>query len=300
MKKGILFLIIASCCYGVPQTLAKLTLDLGYNTQTLLIFVCTFGSIVSFLGTRVKKVSLKLTRKQFLHVSTVGAVFFAITTTLVTAACNYISPGAVIMLHFIYPIAVMLIMTVVFKERATKFKMLAIPCAIIGVACFSDFSGGTGNAFIGVLLALISGFTYAVYVIANDKTTIKDIDGFVLSFYIYFLWGIAMLLFTAVTGSFTWNPVPESFLYLFGYAVFMLGGVYFIAAGIRITGATTGALINMGEPMAGMIVSTIVFRDPITALTVVGCILILSSVFITAWADRMKEKQELARQSQNE
>lgn len=293
MKKGIVFLVLASCCFGAPQTFAKLALNLGFNTQSFLICVCLLGCSISFAATRVRKVSLKVTKKQLLYVSTLGAIFFAATSTLITSACRYISPGVAQMVHFVYPIVVMVVMAAVFNEKITKIKMLAIPCALLGVLCFADFSGGSENGMlIGIGLAFLSGFTYAVYVIANDKSCIKELDGFVLTFYIYLVWGLAMAAFALATQSFQWNPVPQSFAYMLGYSVFMLGGVYFIAAGVKRTGATTGALINMLEPMASMIISTIVFRDPIGILTAVGCLFILSSVFITAWAGKIEEQKK--------
>ncbi|NCB63256.1 MAG: hypothetical protein EOM52_06515 [Clostridia bacterium] len=73
---------------------------------------------------------------------------------------------------------------------------------------------------------------------------------------------------------------------VYGMAVFNqvgnIAAVVLFALGIRGTGASTGAVINMLEPAVSMVASTLLSHDPLTAPMVLGYVLVLSSVFLVA------------------
>ena len=87
-------------------------------------------------------------------------------------------------LHFVYPVLVTVGCVLIFKEGITVKKVLALLCGAAGTLLFlKNFSAGSGSGA-GIFLALLSGLFYSVHMIVMDKSGIKNMYYFKLSFYL--------------------------------------------------------------------------------------------------------------------
>ena len=57
-----------------------------------------------------------------------------------------------------------------------------------------------------------------------------------------------------------------------------MGAVVLFAFGVRVTGASTGAVINMLEPAVSLLSGILIFHDLLTPSALAGCGLILLSL----------------------
>lgn len=97
-------------------------------------------------------------------IGTLGGV----TTLLLFTAFTYIASGIATILHFTYPVYVAIGSVWLLNKKMTKGKTIALVLSVLGVVFISDLSGDKAGT--GILLALLSGLTYAGYVIFLEKT----------------------------------------------------------------------------------------------------------------------------------
>lgn len=77
-------------------------------------------------------------------------------------------------LYFLYPSFVVLPGVIYYKEHWTKAKVLSLILATIGILTSIEFSGQT--SFFEIFLVILSGVTYAFYILYSDKSGLKKMD----------------------------------------------------------------------------------------------------------------------------
>lgn len=202
------------------------------------------------------------------------------TDYLLNVAYTMIPVGFTTMIHFFYPALVTMIMVVLFRENFTWKKLGAIVISIIGLALISggDFSGKK----IGIVIALMTAFTYAFYMIANDKTSARNVPLMVRSFYLNMFVVLTAIITNMVTKKAV-LPVGAVNIGLSAMVGVMLClAIVMLNAGISRLGAGKASFINMLEPITSLVVSTIVFKYTISLMAILGALLIIGSLILVA------------------
>jgi len=90
-----------------------------------------------------------------------------------------------------------------------------------------------------------------------------------------------------ITGDFTLALKPFAWIMavIMALAISFLG-VFFYQKGARVVGSQNAAILSTFEPITSLVVGAAVYGEAVTAASLLGSLLILSSVVITA---KMKE-----------
>lgn len=283
MRKSTLFVIVASVIYGVLPCLTKIATTM-VNPQTFILVGHSAGVVIVGFILRAQRQRVWLGWKLAAKVILAAGIPFVGTTLLLTAAYQLIAAGVSTMIHFIYPVFVMVTMMIFFHEPVSGRKILASGAALLGLLFIVTGSGAAGgsNRLIGMLCALASGVTYGSYVIANEKSFVAKLNVFVLLFYMLAFSTAVMAAVTVVTGGVAVCESPMPYILALVNQVGNISAIVLFALGVRSVGASTGAIVNMLEPAVGMLASTLVFRDPLSVSMVLGCALVMSSIFLVA------------------
>ena len=84
----------------------------------------------------------------------------------------------------LYPVLVTAGCVLIFREGITIKKVLALLCGAAGTVLFLEhFSAATGSGT-GIFLALLSGLFYSLHMVVMDKSGLKNMHYFKLSFYL--------------------------------------------------------------------------------------------------------------------
>lgn len=180
--KGTIAGVVAAVCYGTNPLGAKFLYADGINTNTVLTH--RFGIAMVILGIIMlaKKMSFKITKREFGILASLGALF-AVSSMTLYSSFLHMDAGIASTLLFVYPMMVALIMTICFKEKLTWVTVVSILLAFAGVFLLNGANGeGTLNA-IGVILVMVSSLTYAVYIVIINRTQIK-MPSIKLTFYV--------------------------------------------------------------------------------------------------------------------
>lgn len=280
MKKGVFAVIGASFLYGIMPVITKNVLMEGLNSAST-VFYRLFGAFIfSFIYIKFKGLSLKITARQKLQLAFFGTVGFGATAALLTVAYEHIPTGLGTMLHFTYPLFVTLIMWAVFKEKPNTVKIISCIMAFAGLGLMADFSR---LSMVGIITAICSGITYAIYVVSNKKGNFSSLDGVVVIFYVS---GFASIFFGIKALAARQLMLPPSVKSVFTIAFISLFctvvALGLLTFGIRTLGASTAAVLNMLEPITSVFAGLIVYKETLSLTGALGCALVVFSSLVVA------------------
>ncbi|GAA0716655.1 EamA family transporter [Clostridium malenominatum] len=282
--KGIFFAMFSSAAFGLMPILAKFAYKYGINSITLVFLRFFFAWIVILPILMWRKTDLKLTKKELIAVGFTGIFTYGATSLMLFISFSYISGGLAMTMHFIYPVVVTLISIIFFKEKLYWKKAIALILSSIGVFLLV-YNGEIQLNFAGVFFAMVSGISYSLYIVSIDRSSLRNIDSFKLTFYLSIAASISIFIFGKSTGDL--NLKLDFRCYVLALLIAIIATV--IAAtvfqiGIKIIGASNASILSTFEPTVSMILGVIVLKEVVNFKIIIGCILILSSVILIAKA----------------
>lgn len=284
MGLGVLYIAGASLIFGCMPTVNKYVMLSGVTAECLTFYIQVLIGLGALVAAKCRGVSIKVTGRQLAQLMLVGALGMGATTYLVNGAALHIPVGLATVLHFLYPTIVSVAMVVLFRQRLTIFKLLAILCSIAGMVLITNLGGEEGSLqWTGILLAIASSLTYSFYMISNEKGEVSQLP--LLVKLIYSALGSSILFGALVArgGTLSLPDTIPATLMTVGYCgIGSLISYYLITGGIRLIGASAASFVNMLEPVTSVVVSAVVYREDLGLSMVIGMILILSAVLVVA------------------
>ena len=280
MTKGKLFLVLSAFFYGVLPVFASVAYRGGINGVTL-SFLRSFISVpVLYTMIRADKKSLHLTRKQLCDVIKLSVIGGALPIVLLYLSYNFISTGLATTLHFVYPLVIVLLSAIIYREKMSRITLCAVLLVTIGIFMFTDLNVNASKT--GIIFALLSGIFYSFYVIYIDRSGLDRMDYIVLTFYIMLIMSVAIFIFGVVVGgiSFDFKPISWSMATIVSL-VTTLGATPLLQMGIRYEGASTAGIISSVEPITTIILGAVFLGEIIGTGQIIGGALILFGVFLS-------------------
>ena len=181
-------------------------------------------------------------------------------------------------LHYVYPTFVLLAGAIFFHERITPIKALCFVLCTMGI--FFLYSPEAESNLSGIILALLSGNVFAFYILWLEKSGLKSLYPFKLSFYLEMATSGIMLIINLLVGTFTISMTPLAWLSVIAQSsVFLLANVLF-QIGVREIGGQRAALLSTFEPITSIVLGVLFLHEPFGVKAAVGMVLILASVFL--------------------
>ena len=288
LLKGYIFAILSAVIYGLMPLMATHIYADGVNAMTLVLLRNLLAlpalAILAFCQQKTLKVPVK---------SLGGTVFLAafgccITPVLLFSAYNYIPSGTVTTIHFVYPAVVVLIGILFLKKKAQLGTILSLALCVGGIALFykpgADFHWG------GAGIALLSGVTFAVYVVLLPVLRHKDVTGFLFTFYVALCSAVMMAVVCFATGQLA---LPQS---LTGWGLCTLfalgvtcGAVVLFQQGTFLIGPEKASILSTFEPITSVVVGVAFMEEVIGFRDYLGIVLVLAASVLIAVMD-MKKK----------
>ena len=276
---GVLAAILSAALFGSTGILGKLSYSGGSNGVTLAFLRSAFAVPVLFLLLKRGRISLKLSRAEITALLKVGILGPAATTVLLYSSYEYISVGLATVLHFLYPVVVMVTGLVCFRERVRFAKILAVVMGFVGVLCSLDDLGQI--RITGIVLALLSSVSYTVYMVGVERTALSRMHHFKLSFYVGILSMVVSSVYGLASGSLTLRLTPAAWGASFLVSMLVsVGAVTLFQMAITRVGASTTAILSTLEPITSLILGGLILSEPFSVSKGIGCVLILTSVVL--------------------
>ena len=208
-----------------------------------------------------------------------SAFLYAATSLLLTKSYLYIPSGLATTLHFLYPVLVTLLMVTFFKDKVSVSIIIATIMAIGGVYLLSGSEGGTLNST-GLALALTTVLTYASYIVGINKSSVSDMDGLKLTFYVL-LSGAFIFLLNLIVNREMLTPIPSweigVDLILLALVPTLISDLTLILA-VQHVGSTTTAVLGCMEPLTAVIMGVLFLGESCNFIQSIGICIILIAV----------------------
>lgn len=277
--QGVLYVVVSAILFGINPSLQKIILLQGVTPMALIGISYSVVAVLSLGACRIRRENLRIEKQQIIQLLAMGAFGMGGTSFLLNTAYNYLPVGLVTILHFLCPTFVCVAMSLIFKEKFTWKKAVAILLSIGGLSLIQ--STGSGYSATGVLIAIGSAITYAMYFILNERGISGNLSQQVKLFYIASGVATPYTLLAALAGN-TFPPDSRTFLMNILVGIFYTFSIGFLNTGIRKIGAVKASFISILEPITSVLLSTILFSDQLGKETIIGCCLIISAIlFIT-------------------
>jgi drug/metabolite transporter (DMT)-like permease len=261
---GILGVIAASVLWSTAGFLIKLV-----NWSPIPI-----AGIRSLIAAILIFIYLKKPKFTFSKAQITAALAMAATMFLFVTANKMTTAANAILLQFTAPIYVALLSSFILKEKVRRLDWLVIAVVLGGLSLFFLDDMTTGN-LIGNLLAILSGFTMAVMIIAlRLQKDGSPVESTLLGNCITF---VVALPFIATA------PMPDmnSIMGLVLLGIFQLGLAYILFANaIKHVTAVEGTLLNVVEPLCNPIWVFLFIGEVPTGNALIGGIIVLTAVTV--------------------
>lgn len=296
---NIFLVIIGSIAYGFLPIFVKNIIPYGYSSISIVFYRYLFTSIALFIIIIIRKnnlknnlennfkISFKINQRQFLELFIFSISGLGLTFYLLSQALLYISAGLTNMIHFGYPVVVIILMAIIYKEKINRLKILSIFSSVIGIFLLTKIVAIESiESFKGIIYALITTITYGSYIIANKKSSFANLDTMVSLFYMSLI--ISIAFFTA--GILTKDLQLLNNIYVFYnfIAISLLCTVFSLGLllyGVKNLGSSLASILNMFEPTTTVIASAFIYYEKLTINIIIGSVLIILSTVFMIFSD---------------
>lgn len=279
-------IFLANTIFGLGVPVTKLLLDswvtpMGYMASRSL-GACILFWIIAALMPREK-----VERRDLLTILAGGLMGFVVSQSLTAWALDYTSPVYFSLIATLTPIAVMLCAALTIGEKITTMKAVGVLLGIAGavlMVLMSQSLGSGRNDLIGILLAILSVLTWAVYLIITRNVAEKYSPVTQMK-YVFLISAIVTVpialpelplnaLYTAAWG---WDGALEMAFIVVGATAL---GYFLIPFAMRYLQATTVSIYTNLQPIIASFVAIALGQDQLTWDKPVAAALVLLSAYI--------------------
>ena len=232
-------------------------------------------------GLRKKAAGAKLPPGVMPRLVITGAMI-GINWMLLFEAYNHTTVAVATLCYYMQPTIVVLLSPLIFRERLTFRRALCAAVSIVGMVLVSGvIGGGQVGSLKGILLGLGAACFYASVIIMNKK--LPETDAHQRTTVMLLSAGIVMLPYLLATGGFNADGLNmTSVLLLLVLGIFHTGIAYALyfgsMDGLRVQ---TIAVFGYIDPVAALLFSALLLREPLSPLSVVGAVMIIGSAIIS-------------------
>ena len=283
LVKGYLFIIASALIFGCMPLGAKFIYAEGGNSLSLVFLRnCLAIPVLAFLA-KSQGHSLRIERSALLEISIIAVMGCCVTPVLLFASYNYLASGTATILHFINPVMVVVGGILFLREKVRKNVLLCVLICTVGICLF--YNPGEPIDLRGSALALLSGVTYAAYILLLSVSKHKEISGFKFSFYITVICSFVLLLVCLASGQLTFPVTLRGWLLSIVFSLSLcVGAVVLFQQGTFLIGGQRAAILSTVEPITSIFVGVLVFQETITVRTAFGSLLVvLASILIAVF-----------------
>lgn len=290
--KGILYAAVSSSTFGLAPFFSLTLLLAGFSAFEVLSYRWGVATIALTLFGWCSGCSFRLEKKDFLVILLLS-LLRAVTSFSLLIAYQNIATGVASTIHFMYPLAVSLVMMYFFQEKKSLWVMFAVFMSLLGAALLSsgELEAKNGDTIIGLVAACVSVFSYAGYIVGVRMTRAVRINSTVLTCYVmglgtvlYFIGALTTSGLRLVADGYTW-------LIILGLALpaTAISNITLVRA-IKYAGPTLTSILGAMEPLTAVVIGIFVFKELFTLNSAIGIILILLAVSVVIFRKQKNER----------
>ena len=281
---GPLLIILAGVFWGSMGIFVRKLGTYGFSSVQIVSIRVTLAAVAFSILLLVKdrsgfRISLK-DLPLFLGLGFGSILFF---TVCYFTAITMMPLSTAAILLYTSPIWILLMSVLFFHEKLNGRKVLALILAFAGCALVSGISG-EGITLKGLLIGLGAGIGYGLYSILGT-VALRKYSPYTVTAYTFLFAAAGSWLIcrpAEMISIFRTAPDPVFLLLFCGLTALVTAVIPFLAytLGLRTVEASRAGILATVEPLVAALVGILVFSEPLTLLSAIGIVLILSAVVL--------------------
>lgn len=280
-KLSPLFIVLAGCLWGSMGIFVRRLNDAGIQSMSIVFIRALFTAAITFALTALRnKELLKIKLRDIWIFAGTGLISIVLFNFCYFTAISMMSLSAAAILLYTSPIFVMLLSAVIYKERITVQKVIAVVLSLAGLSLVTGVFGGARLTPMGIVFGLLSAFGYAMYSIFGRAAINRGYGSLTTT-----AWSFAFAaLFSAFFADYgaIFGAVSDSALiipYTVVFAIVASVTPYVLySLGLRGTETGKAAVIASVEPIAASLFGIILYHEIPTVQSVFGILLVLAAL----------------------
>ncbi|BAO75763.1 DMT family transporter [Winogradskyella sp. PG-2] len=284
---AIFALLMVQVLYGLNYTFAKIVMNENYVKPFALTILRVGGAAILFWLISIWLPKEKVERKDYFKFFVAAVFGVAINMLFYIKGVELTTPIHASAIITINPVLILILSSIVLKEKITGLKVLGLGLALAGalaLTLFGDSDRVGDNVLLGNTFIFINSIFYSIYIILIKQLTAKYHPFTFIKW--LFLFGFFMVL------PFGYNQLQEVEWQVFTPYVYFL--ILFVVVGAtfgtyllnpialnKLKASTVGIFIYLQPVIAGLF-AIIMDADSIDSLKIVAMVLIFSGVYLVS------------------
>ncbi|WP_194292977.1 EamA family transporter [Streptomyces smaragdinus] len=262
---------LSAAGFGLLPLLAIWGADSGLGVLTLLTLRFILTALVLPLLTQGDPLP-RPTGRQFAALALLGFLF-AVQSVLYLLALEHISPGLAVLIHYLYPVFVLVLSATLRHDRTATRIIPSLAVALIGLGLTVGPPGSFAGP--GVLYALACSVVYAVYVVVGTRIS-PAVPPRQLTQWVVVFAAVSLALVAVPTGRFAMDFEPAGWAVIAAIAILSTAmPIALFFAGSATLGATRASIISMAEPVVGVLTAWVALGVGLSTLQLFGGTILL-------------------------
>lgn len=274
---GEFLVILSTFAFGSMGVLAKGLYNSGINVGTTLTFRFIIATISLYIYIKYKKISLKLTREEFIHCAILGVGGYSLFSFFYFFGVNYTGASITALIFSIFPVFVCILSKIFFNEKIGIKKIFFLALSIVALYLLTSLNDSVH--YWGVVLSLLGALSYAIYIILIESEKTKNMNPIVTSFYIILFTAITNILFWSFSGQISFQVSKVNFIRLLTLGVFSTSvAILSFYIGVKKIGAVKASIISNLEALIAAILALIFLNETLDFTQIIGAALMIFSI----------------------
>jgi drug/metabolite transporter (DMT)-like permease len=280
---GTVIVLMSAASFGLMLTIASLSYEGGANPITFAIArimaITLFMIPLVFLLQR----GWSIPRKAFVPVglTVIGNVGLGVG---ILSAVQFIPVALAILIMYIYPALVLIIETLVNRQKFSPLHLFICALAFSGLALVLGPSIGNLD-WRGIAFASVACVSITLLMLATHRAR-RDVNEITLLFWTNSCGLPLMLLLMPLLGGLSLPTTQVSWTSLVAGCLLFIFGFWGYALSMRFISASKASMIYNIEPIVAIISAAIILGESLVLLQLLGATLVIFSVFLATRSER--------------
>ena len=299
---AVIYVLVAGCMWGCMGVLVRMMGKINLTSMEIVFLrsAVTLIAMIIFLLVRGRECFRVKIKELWCFVGT-GAFSITFFNYCYFKTITYTSLSVAAILLYTSPVFILVMSAILFKEKITVNKTIAVVLAIFGCTFVTGLVGGeNGLTPMGILCGLGAGFGYALYSVFGRYALNKGYSSLTITLYTFVFSTISTFFMTSFVEIITKMESVSSILigtYMDGCVggdktALMLAVVVLLilwvtmfpyllyTKGLSLLDNGTASVVAAVEPVVATLIGIIIYKEEINLYIFVGIGLVLASIIL--------------------
>lgn len=271
-SKSLIFFIASMVIFG---TNGLIVANISLGSAEIVLMRTFLGSLFLLAIVLVKRSFSFADLKADLVPATIGGAALGLNWVLLFSAYRSAGVGLSTLTYYCGPIIVLALSPVLFKEKLTWNKLLAIAAVAVGMFCITGDIEPGSDVQTGILFGGGAALLYASLIVANKR--VKRLSGLNCAMYeLIVAFFVVLIYLIASNAKLPVIPAAEDIVWVLVIGLVNTGLAYYLYfSSLQKLPGQTVALICYIDPLTALLVSGAFLGEKLLAVQIAGAVLIL-------------------------